>query len=544
MKKSITNSFLASTLAVLFASTSFAQVADFESLTTVLGSKKYWDASGPTATGVFTSGGANFSTKYATSFGGYWASGWAASNVTNTTLAGYDNLYGTYPGQGADNSKNYVVGQQDAIVTFYNTVTVAGLQIANATYAALSMKNGDSFAKKFGGTNGTDPDYFKLRILGFQNGMLNTVSGIDVFLADFRSSVSGEDFILDTWKSVDLSALGAVDSLKFKLYSSDTGKLGINTPLFFNVDNISILGKNVAGFENLELATNSYLNKIEQDIPTGFANGNAYFQSTYAVSNYADGWGNGFIYSTVNNTTLAGYGNQYAAIAGSGYDNSVVYAMSYGTASIQLKNTATISGFYATNATYTYLSMKNGDNFAKKFGGATGIDPDYFKLIVKGFQKGIQKTDTVAFYLADFTNSNNALDYILNTWKWVDLQKLGTVDSLVFSFQSSDAGSYGINTPKYFAMDNFNGVRAIETNTTLALENSASLAVYPNPATETLYVNVENSKNSSFAIINAFGNEVLLKRIDANQSEIDISSLAAGVYFVRNNNGFTRFIKQ
>ena len=41
-----------------------------------------------------------------------------------------------------------------------------------------------------------------------------------------------------------------------------------------------------------------------------------------------------------------------------------------------------------TNTTYTALSMLNGDSFSKKFGGSTGNDPDYLRLIIQGRDAG------------------------------------------------------------------------------------------------------------------------------------------------------------
>ena len=37
-----------------------------------------------------------------------------------------------------------------------------------------------------------------------------------------------------------------------------------------------------------------------------------------------------------------------------------------------------------TNTTYAYYTMLNGNRFAKKFGGASGADPDWFKLTITG----------------------------------------------------------------------------------------------------------------------------------------------------------------
>ena len=45
--------------------------------------------------------------------------------------------------------------------------------------------------------------------------------------------------------------------------------------------------------------------------------------------------------------------------------------------------------------------MKTGDQFAKKFGGEDGNDPDYFKLLVWGEKENGTETDTVEFFLAE-----------------------------------------------------------------------------------------------------------------------------------------------
>ncbi|HEB89007.1 MAG TPA: DUF4465 domain-containing protein, partial [Deltaproteobacteria bacterium] len=42
----------------------------------------------------------------------------------------------------------------------------------------------------------------------------------------------------------------------------------------------------------------------------------------------------------------------------------------------------------------------------------------------------------------------------LDQWVFQDLSSLGLVKELGFSFESSDVGSFGINTPQYFAIDN------------------------------------------------------------------------------------------
>ncbi|MBN1554398.1 MAG: DUF4465 domain-containing protein [Phycisphaerae bacterium] len=197
---------------------------------------------------------------------------------------------------------------------------------------------------------------------------------------------------------------------------------------------------------------------------TDFTSGDWYFphnDGTYS-------W-DGFVYSNETDTTTAGYTNQFSAITGGGVGGSENYGVSCiplnwmgGTydpiprtiSAMDAAYDATLDGFYVTNTTYAYLSMLNGDSVAKKFGGTTGDDPDYFKLIIKGIDAmGEYTASTVDFYLADFRFTDNSQDYIINEWTWVDTSGLGDVIGLEFSLDSSDSGAYGINTPTYFAMD-------------------------------------------------------------------------------------------
>ncbi|MDY0360811.1 MAG: DUF4465 domain-containing protein [Desulforegulaceae bacterium] len=167
----------------------------------------------------------------------------------------------------------------------------------------------------------------------------------------------------------------------------------------------------------------------------------------------------GFAWSSHRDTFTKGYDNQYSAITKYGFDKSDVYCIAYpGSEDFILMDTESeISGFYITNTTYAYYSMFEGDDFCKRFGGDSGADPDFFKLVVEGYNSSNSKTGEVHFYLADFRNSDNSKDYIVKDWKWLDLSSLGKVKKLKFLLSSSDNGDFGMNTPGYFAMDNLNG---------------------------------------------------------------------------------------
>ena len=124
---------------------------------------------------------------------------------------------------------------------------------------------------------------------------------------------------------------------------------------------------------------------------------------------------------------------------------------------ITFETAQTVSAVRITNTNYAYYSMLNGDGFAKKFGGDSGDDEDWFLLTITGKDAGGNDTGTVEFYLADFRFVDNADDYIINDWTLVELSSLGEVKSLEFGLSSSDGGQgMGMNTPAYFAIDSVN----------------------------------------------------------------------------------------
>ncbi|MFQ6036470.1 MAG: DUF4465 domain-containing protein, partial [Sedimentisphaerales bacterium] len=215
---------------------------------------------------------------------------------------------------------------------------------------------------------------------------------------------------------------------------------------------INLASADIATFEDLTLPAEHYWNG--SDGSGGFASGNAHFSNNYNAA--WDTW-DGFSYSNITDTTTSGIAGQYNAITGSGQGDSVNYAIGYvgwtEPPTVTLDTPAIVGGLYVTNNNYAYYSMLNGDAFAKKFGGDSGNDPDWFLLTITGKDSNGNATGTVEFYLADFRFEDNSHDYIVDTWQFVNLTALGTVKSLQFSLSSSDVGPWGMNTPAYFAID-------------------------------------------------------------------------------------------
>lgn len=99
-----------------------------------------------------------------------------------------------------------------------------------------------------------------------------------------------------------------------------------------------------------------------------------------------------------------------------------------------------------TNTCYTYYTMLEGNEFAKKF-----EEKDWLKLVAIGISVdgGERKAE---FYLAKCVGPDKST-WFVKDWREFDLTTLGEVISLRFSMQSSDSGIYGMNTPAYFAID-------------------------------------------------------------------------------------------
>ena len=169
----------------------------------------------------------------------------------------------------------------------------------------------------------------------------------------------------------------------------------------------------------------------------------------------------GWAYSQTTDTTTPGFGNQYSAVAGSGAGGSATYGVGYTGGSQTVSDLVTIVfdtelsvlSAMVTNTTYAWDAMLNGDGFAKQFGGMSGDDPDFLLLTVTGYDALGAATGTVDFYLADYRFADNTQDYILTDWTQVDLSGLGTVKSLDFAIDGSDAEFGFLNTPAYFALD-------------------------------------------------------------------------------------------
>jgi hypothetical protein len=202
-------------------------VVDFEDLS--VGPKGFVDSMG--ITNQFDSKNFIFQSIYDKQYS-YFSKGFAITIKTDTIIPGINNKYSVFSGIVSSSNKTFIIGTDGAKITCpTKKPALTSIDITNTTYAALSMRNGDQFAKKF-----TKGDFFKLMIHGYSLGKVK--DSVEYYLADFRSDNVSTHYIQKTWKTIDISKLSNVDSLIFKLSSSDNGQYGMNTPAFFALDNL------------------------------------------------------------------------------------------------------------------------------------------------------------------------------------------------------------------------------------------------------------------------------------------------------------------
>ena len=271
------------------------------------------------------------------------------------------------------------------------------------------------------------------------------------------------------------------------------------------------------------------------DGDTTFTNGSFEFENNYNAA-----WSSftGWAYSNSTDVTTAGFTNQFSAFTGAGENGSDQYGICYTVGNRRVftenGNPITFTGAYFTNTTYAYISMRDGDSFAKKFGDSTdasgAVDgtngEDWFLLTIYGLNADSSRTsDSINFYLADYRFADSTQDYIVDSWEYIDLSPLGNIYGLDFELNSSDTGAFGMNTPSYFAIDNLGG-GYLSTNEVTQVD----FKMYPNPTNN--LVNLVLPKKGNIKIVDISGKVVYEQNNVIGTHQLSVDFLNAGIYLV------------
>jgi hypothetical protein len=99
---------------------------------------------------------------------------------------------------------------------------------------------------------------------------------------------------------------------------------------------------------------------------------------------------------------------------------------------------------------------------------------------------------------------------------------------------SSDTGTFGMNTPAYFCIDDIN---LIFTGTNDLSENQF-LSAYPNPFNNNLTISNTTNEIVKAELLSMNGTIVSTNKVKSNERKsINTSALANGIYFIRITQG-------
>ena len=307
-----------------------------------------------------------------------------------------------------------------------------------------------------------------------------------------------------------------------------------------------------ASFDTYSLSPNSY---YQDNTSADFGTSGINFQ--YDWQGY---WAGGTAYTNMNDTVNGTYTNLYGCIPGNAFSGNNYATAQSGALVTFTNNTTAVSGFYITNTTFAWKTIKSGNMFSRRFGDTTGTSsgtsipqgqyPDWFKVLVRGYRGGNMLIDSVEYYLADYRAAGTANDYVIKNWQFVNCISLGQVDSISFEMKSSDIGTFGINTPTYFSMDNFTTVSTVGIN---ELTNISNISLFPNPTSQNVFLNYEAKYESqiNISIFDIAGKEIQNSQtqmiLGKNNLKLNTETLESGIYFieVRNENSSKKikFIK-
>ena len=161
-------------------------------------------------------------------------------------------------------------------------------------------------------------------------------------------------------------------------------------------------------------------------------------------------------------------------------------------------------------------------------------------------------------YVVPSSTTNSAYPLVVEFFGAVSGQGKFFIDSDVYT--ATGIKTITLNLPNGFTENDYNNIVATATDAngntsefganvsyTLALSQfeNQQFKIYPNPVSTKLFIQSVASDNYSFKIINAVGQVVLIQNNRVSSTELDVSLLSSGLYFlnITSDNSSTQTIK-
>ena len=363
-------------------------------------------------------------------YGYGWDHGIAISNYVDATADSYDKQLSVPVSNG---SQNFAIAWDNASELAFSdgkAHTVQSIDICNTSYALANIK-------KNLGTG----YFFKVTATGTD--AAGNTKDVDIMLAENETAV-------DNWKTIDLSSLGAVTKIVFTFDGSDKSSYGVSTPKYFALDNVKVDMSESSDDDTVDFEADSWNALIDSPQYNGaliysadpytWTDANTTLSSScvkadWTAWGYGYGWDHGIAISDYVDATADSYDKQLSVPVSNGSKNFAVAWDNLSELSFADGQARIIKSIDVCNTSYALANIKKnlGDGY-------------FFKVIAAGTDAdGNEKT--VDIMLAE---NNTAIE----NWTTIDLSALGAVTKVSFTFDGSDKSSYGVSTPKYFALDN------------------------------------------------------------------------------------------
>ncbi len=171
----------------------------------------------------------------------------------------------------------------------------------------------------------------------------------------------------------------------------------------------------------------------------------------------ADWWYSYHNQMSVYNTNSADGANVGAGHSGNNFAVVYGYKDAYNSTwmdqpAFYLDNEYRLEGLWFCNSSYTYGVMMNGNKFGNI--GVAGSMPEtngYFQVELECYDMNGNLVKKEIKLLADYRSGHTKVTPV-DKWTYWPLGVDG-VASVKFNFTGSDTGSYGLNTPAYFCID-------------------------------------------------------------------------------------------
>lgn len=234
------------------------QVVTFEELN--LSPNSYWN--GSDNSGNFISKYLKFYNNYNDSYQSWM--GWAYSNTTDTITNAYSNMYSAAGFKGNGESENYAIAYMgfdwaanyDPIPSVIKIdkqqapTTIHGAFLCLSTWQSKYIDDNNLFENN---------NYWaKIEITAIETNN-NQSQTKEFIIADYRFT-NESNYKMNTWTYIDLSWIGAADSLNFILKTNDSGDYGPNFPSYICIDDIGASVPNTISPLVTEVKTDYYIN--------------------------------------------------------------------------------------------------------------------------------------------------------------------------------------------------------------------------------------------------------------------------------------------